>query len=97
MSSQIVSIKLNFSIGEDGKRNALKTADSTFGAFAVKAGKVLGSGGHPLQSSNNNESRSSPELATKWPARRTDASVSNDNKIINLNIVNGKIKLLFIF
>lgn len=63
--SQMVSIKLNFKIGDDGNRKALNKAESVFGFLLMRAGNVLGSGGQPLSSSNNSESRSSPELATK--------------------------------
>lgn len=65
MPSQIVNIKLTFSIGEEGNRKALKTAESTVGLLGVRAGKVLGSGGQPRQSNKSNESRPSPELAIR--------------------------------
>ena len=74
MPSQIVSIKLNFNIGEEGKRNALNMAESTVEPLGVNAGKVLGSGGHPRQSRSRNESRPSPELATRCPARSIEVS-----------------------
>lgn len=58
-------MRLKRNTGDDGKRNALKRATIEFGGDKFKTGKVDGSGGHPLQSKSNKESRPSPELAIK--------------------------------
>lgn len=58
-------MRLKRNTGEEGKRNALNRATIEFGGVKFKTGNVDGSGGHPLQSKSNNESRPSPELATK--------------------------------
>lgn len=58
-------MRLKRSTGDEGKRNALNRATIEFGGDKLKTGNVDGSGGHPLQSNSNKESRPSPELATK--------------------------------
>lgn len=58
-------MRLNRSTGDEGKRNALNRATIEFGGDKLRTGNVDGSGGHPLQSKSNKESRPSPELATK--------------------------------
>lgn len=67
-------MRLNRSTGDEGNRNALNLATIEFGGDKFKTGNVDGSGGHPLQSKSNKESRPSPELAIKCPALNCDAS-----------------------
>lgn len=67
-------MRLNRNTGDEGKRNALNRATIEFGGDIFKTGNVDGSGGHPLQSKSNNESRPSPELAIKWPALKFETS-----------------------
>lgn len=58
-------MRLKRNTGDEGKRNALNRATIELGGVKFKTGNVDGSGGHPLQSKSNKESRPSPELATK--------------------------------
>lgn len=44
----------------------------------MRAGNVLGSGGQPRQSRSNSDSRPSPELATRCPARNMELSDGRD-------------------
>lgn len=73
---------LNRSTGDEGNRNALNRATIEFGGVKFKTGNVDGSGGHPLQSKSNKESRPSPELATKWPALKCVASKTFEMQIL---------------
>lgn len=77
----------------------MNLATIEFGGIKFKTGNVEGSGGHPLQSKSNNESRPSPELATKCPALNCVASKNKllQTKYENIDGINNKIIMYAFF
>lgn len=72
--TQNVRITLNLRMFESGNLKARKRAIRTELLAGDNAGKVVGSGGQPRQSSSRRESWPDPELAIRWPALIMDTS-----------------------